>query len=419
MLFKNISVLTSDGTEKNMFVGTDGDRIAYVSDIAPAQNFGREYDGRGKLLIPGMANTHCHVAMTLLRGLAEDMPLDSWLNEKIFPMEAILNNDDAYWGSMLGIAEMLKNGITSFSDMYILCDGVARAAIDSGIKCNFSYGITDSDNIGIEKNGQLDLIKRLYSDYHGAENRIKMDMAIHAVYSTSPKAVNEAVDFASANGLNLQLHLSETRKEFEDCYKQYGMTPTEYFNSRRAFDVPVTAAHCVTVTDRDIDILAQRSVTVAHCPVSNLKLGSGIAPVTKMLEKGVNISIGTDGAASNNRLNVLNDASLAAILQKGVNEDPSVMNVSEVIKMISENGYRAQGREPAAVKTGKKADLAVVNLDRRGLHPCGSDFLYACDAGEICLTMVDGRILYENGEYTSIDLERVVRETEKVHKKLQ
>lgn len=418
MLFSNISVLTDKGVCENMYVGVDGERITYVSKNEPGENYGRTYDGKGKMLIPGLANTHCHVAMTLLRGFAEDQPLDRWLNEKIFPMETKLNNDDAYWGSMLGIAEMLKNGITSFSDMYILCDGVAKAAIDSGIKCNFSYGITDANNSGIVKNGQLELLKRLYKDYHGTDGRIKMDVALHAVYSTSSKAVDEAVSFAAENDLNLQIHLSETKKELKNCIKEHGVTPTQYFYSHKVFELPVTAAHCVTVTEEDIDILSQCGVNVSHCPASNLKLGSGIAPIVKMFDKGVNISIGTDGAASNNRLDIIRDASLAAMLQKGISGDPSVMNVLDVVDMISRNGYKSQGREPIKIKVGNQADLAVIDL-KRSLRPCGSDLLYASDSSDVCLTMINGRVLYENGEYTSIDLEHITEKIGSIRKKLQ
>lgn len=422
MLFENISVLLPDGSVKaDCFVGVKGDRIDFVGAERPREDYGEGYNGAGKLLMPGFVNAHCHVPMVLLRGYAEDLPLERWLVEKIFPAEDKLNGEAVYRGSLLGIAEMIRSGVTSFSEMYFFCEDIARAVLESGIKCNLTQGITCFDDSSLWEMEKFFKAKNLYERYHNlGDGRLYIDMCIHAEYTSTPKVVREMAEYAKQTGARMQIHLSETKSEHEGCKERHGLTPAEYFESLGVFDVPCTAAHAVWVEESDIAVLSQKGVFVAHCPTSNLKLGSGIAPVAGMLEGGVKVALGTDGAASNNSLDMFAELKLAAILQKGGANDPELMPVKELLYMAARAGALSQGREDTGeIKVGCRADLVVLDLDSISmtpLHNTASSLVYSAGSRDVVLTMCDGRVLYRDGEFLTIDIELVKREVNKAIK---
>lgn len=415
ILFEQFRVLFEDGTSlENGYLATNGNLISYVGNTRPEGTFDRVICGEGKrLLCPGFYNCHTHSPMTLFRGYAEDLPLDRWLHEKIFPAEDRLYPEAVYAASMLAIAEMLKNGTVSFSDMYFFCEDIVRAVEETGIKANISRSTVAFDpNIRAEEDIRFEESKKLYESYHNrADGRIKIDMSIHAEYSTVPASCRYISDYAMEIGAGIHLHLSETAREHNACIQKYGCTPTEFFEQNGAFRVPVTAAHCVHTTEKDQSILASHGATVVHNPASNLKLGSGVMPLVPMLTKGINVTLGTDGAASNNTLDVMKEAYLAAILQKGISGDTETLKSRTFIRMLTENGAQAQGRVNCGkLKAGYKADLVMLDFDALSVIPvydiCDS-FLYSADSSCVRMTMVDGTILYENGEYQTIDIEKL------------
>ena len=361
-------------------------------------------EGDGRLLTSAFYNTHSHSAMTLFRGMGEDLPLKKWLNTCILPAERGLTSHAVYTASMVAIAEMLRAGICSFSDMYFFMPDIARAVHESGIKANLSRSVATKD----KDDPQIDEAITFCREYcKRADSRIRTDIAIHAEYSTSDLVVRRLTDAAAELGVGIQLHLSETEEEHLACIERRKMTPTAYFEHMGAFRVPVTAAHGVYLTDDDRAILASHNATVSHNPISNLKLGSGVMPLLKTLQSGVRVAMGTDGAASNNRLDILREMQTALLLQKGLSRKPEILSSSAMWALGTENGALAQGRSNAGkVCAGCCADLLLWDL-----YPSAVSFdntlMYTATVDQIVMTVVDGQILYENRTFRTIDTERL------------
>ncbi len=413
MLFKNISLIDENlDIQNNMFVGVKGDKIEYIGTEKPQENYGEEYDGNGKILSSGFVNLHTHSPMTLLRGYAENLPLDRWLNEKVFPFEDRLNCDRAYYGTMLSIAEMLSSGTTSFSDMYFFGDGVMRAVIDSKAKMNFGRSIVSFVDEDITQNDRFQEGVYLTEKYHNTQNeKIKIDLSLHAEYTNRLSIIEQFGEYVKNHNQMVHIHLSETRDEHENCKAKYGKTPAQLFYDAGVMDKPTIFAHCVWVEDSDLDLFLEKRATVAHCPASNLKLGSGVCDTYKMHQKGVNIGIGTDSAASNNGLDIMREMYLAALLPKGANNKADIVTPQDIYKMATVNGYKAQGRNDCgAIKVGNKADLIVLQMTTPNMYPdfdVLNNIIYSANKSNVVLTMVDGEVLYKNGEFTTIDVERM------------
>ena len=413
ILFKNIALMYEDGsTESNMNVVVKDQKIESISKAYIADSYDRVISGENKLLCPGFYNCHTHTPMTLFRGYAENLPLSRWLHEKIFPAEDRLYPEAVRVASLLSMAEMMKNGAISFSDMYFFCEDIIEATVASGLKANISRSTVSFDpDITAEKDDRFKEAVKLYENYHNfADGRIKMDMSIHAEYSTVPASCRYISDFALEKGLSMHIHLSETQSEHQACIEKYGVTPTEFFEQNGAFRVPVIAAHCVHLTDNDMKIMAAHGATAVHNPASNLKLGSGIARVENMLAENINVTLGTDGAASNNTLDVMKEAYLAAILQKGSTGRTDSVPSGAFIRMLTQNGAKMQGRSDCGkLAVGARADLVMLDFDKIHVMPvydyCDA-FLYSANSSNVVMTMVDGNILYENGEYKTIDIEK-------------
>lgn len=413
MLFKDISIIDENlNIKNNTYVGVAEGKIEYVGEEKPQKNYGEEYDGRKKLLSPGFVNLHTHSPMTLLRGYAENLPLDRWLNDRVFPFEDQLNCDRAYYGTMLSIAEMLSSGTTSFTDMYFFGDGVMKAVIESGAKTNFGRSIVSFADEDIFKNDRFREGVYLTEKYHNTENgRIKIDMSLHAEYTNMLSIIQQFGEYTRGRGQINHIHLSETKSEHDACKEKYGKTPARLFYDAGIMDSPAIFAHCVWVEDSDIDLFVEKGATVAHCPASNLKLGSGVCNTYKLLQKGVNIGIGTDSAASNNGLDIMREMYLAAILPKGMCNRADIVTPRDVFKMATVNGYKAQGRADCGViKEGFKADLIVMNLNTPNMYPdfdIFNNIIYSADKSNVVLTMVDGKVLYKDGEFMTVDVEKI------------
>ena len=419
MLFRNIDLLDENfALQRGQYVGVKDGVIAYIGDTAPAEDYGASYDGRHRLLLPGFFNVHSHAPMTLLRGYAENLPLQRWLNEKVFPFEDKLSDESAYYGTLLAIAEMLASGTVSFTDMYFFLDGMTKAILESGIKCNLSRGLTVFDDSDYEQTAAYQDNLRLLDEWNGANGgRLLADLCIHGEYTSTPKVVEAVAAQAKARGARMHIHLSETQAEHEECKQRHGMTPAAYMQARGVFDVPATAAHCVWLEGEDFDILKAHGVTVACCPASNLKLASGYADIPRMLDMGINVALGTDGAASNNNLNILQDLYLFGVVYKGFYRDSTLITPAQALYAATRAGALSQGRtDTGRLAVGCRADLCVINTDTPQFTPmtdAACNVVYAAQRADVRQTMVDGEVLYRDGAYTTIDIEKVKAEAQR------
>ena len=422
-LFKNISIL-KNGADKSAITSNvivENDKITYVGDTPqlPDSAFDRVICGKNRLMMPGMYNAHCHSAMTLFRGYGEDLPLDRWLHEKIFPAEDLLTEESVYAASMLAVCEMIKNGVVSFTDMYSICGETAKAVVESGIKANIGRAMLcfnpDATNADMKNDIRMIEAVALANEYHGAGNgRVKIDMSIHAEYTNTPVSCAYVADYAKKNGYLMHLHLSETEKEHNECLtRRDGMTPAEFFRSLGVFDpsLPTTAAHCVFVTDGDIEIMKANNVTAVHNPTSNLKLGSGVMRLRNLLDAGVNVALGTDGAASNNTLDIFKELHLASVVHKGIYKQADITTAEEMVALATVNGAKSQGRNDCGkIEVGYKADIVLIDTDDINMIPtfdANSALCYSANSSNVRMTMADGKILYENGEFLTVDIEKV------------
>lgn len=414
MLFKNITILDENlDMKENQFVLVTDDKISYIGDVEPKSGYSYTYSGKNKLLMTGFINSHSHTPMTLMRGYAENLQLENWLNDKIFPFEAKLTKEQIEYGTKLGIAEMLRFGIVSTSDMYYFSDTMAEVFLQSGMKCNLSRGIvcfSDDDYINLPAYKEnLSLIKNYHNSGFG---RLKIDLSVHAEYTNTDKSVIGVSEHAKENGLIIQVHLSETKKEHEECaIRRNGKTPAEYFNSLGMFENKTVCAHSIWLSENDLNILMEKNVSVASCPKSNLKLASGICDVKALLEKGINVGVGTDSVASNNNLNMLEEIKFFALLNKAKHLDPTIITPKQALYAATKAGAIIQDRlDCGALKVGNKADLIVLDIDKpymKPIHNLLNNLVYSAVGTDIILTMVDGKILYKDGEYKTIDIEKL------------
>lgn len=446
MLFKNCLILTKkDGEYKLVsgYLGVDGEYIDYIGAETPIKHYDYIKDFKGKLLMPGLVNAHGHSAMTLLRGVGSGLPLDRWLNEAIFPIEAKMTPRDIMAGNKLAIAEMLSGGTTQLADMYDFPFAGAAAYADTGMKVNLCrVGLCFNPELEAEDleriaecidfvnimEGRVDINDELVREIEGVkeagglpenikkavqDKRIIADYCLHSEYLTSPEFVKAISEANKTHGVRVHLHLSETKKEHEECIARHGMTPAAYFAEMGIFDQPTYAAHCVWVTDEDREIIKHHDVTIVHNPTSNLKLGSGIAGIPAALKTGINVALGTDGAASNNNLNMFEEMHLAALIHKGIGSDLTLISEAQILDMATVNGAKALGRpDTGELLVGKKADIIALDIDKPHMLPHPTEDIlallcYSAQASDVTMTMADGRILYEDGEYTTIDIEKI------------
>lgn len=419
MLFTDIDILDENlDYQAHQWVGVKDGTIDYIGDAAPknAADYGEVYDGCGRLLMPALYNAHTHLPMTLLRGYAENVPLQEWLNNLVWPFEGKMTPEDNYWATKLALAEMARYGSVSASDMYYATDERVQAVGEAHMKMNVCESVLYFEPKPFAEYPMCEKMERVVKQYHGAQDgRIRVDYNIHAEYTSNPITCTDIGKVAKAAGLPIHIHISETKSEHEECKGRHdGLTPVQYFESIGVFDVPVIAAHCVWVDDKDIEILAKRGATVALNPASNMKLASGFAPVQKLLDAGVNVALGTDGMASNNNHDLFQDMYLMGTIYKGHELDPAIISPKQVIAAATRGGALAQGREDCGlVKVGMKADLTV--LDTTGASWCPMtnpevNIVFSGHGSDVVLTMCDGEVVYRDGVCPGVDLEQVKAE---------
>lgn len=418
MLIKDITILDNEfHTAEHMNVLVEDGVFRYVGPEAADHWSGEYIDGRNRLMMPGFYNTHCHVPMTLTRGMGEGLSLNDWLTKKMFPFEKKLTGEDCYYGALLGAMELMAGGCVSISDMYFHIMDIAQALDEAGMKANICHGLSMSDPHmkpeGLK--GWKDTENLLRQTEQQKNGRIRVDMGIHAEYTSTDTLVRAAAGFAKDHGLRIHTHISETRKEHEECKKNHGgQTPVQYLKSCGLFENPVLAAHCVWLEQEDQEIMAESRATISHCISSNLKLGSGIAPISRYLDQGINVVVATDGAASNNNLDMMEEIHLAAMAGKGMFQDPTILGPEQVLKMATVNGAQAQGRwDCGVIEAGRRADFIILELDRPHLipvHSLISNIVYSAQSSDLYMTVIDGKPVYKNGEFLTIDRERVMYE---------
>jgi 5-methylthioadenosine/S-adenosylhomocysteine deaminase len=415
-LIENVTMIPVDGRVSWTVgdIAVAGDRI-----LETGEGLGAKYpelarvSGKDRLALPGLVNCHTHCAMTLLRGYADDLPLMEWLETKIFPREAHLNGEDVYWASMLAMLEMIKGGTTAFADMYYFMEETAKAAAESGIRAVLSRGLTCTDGGGA---GRLEENVELARNWHGkAEGRITVMLGPHAPYTTTADYLKEVIAAADEHGLGLHIHLSETQAEVGQIRERYGMGSVEWMESIGLFEGRhVLAAHCVVISPEEREILVQRGVGVAHNPQSNLKLASGVAPVPELLSAGGLVGLGTDGASSNNDLDMFEEMRACAMIHKGVRLDPTLLPASQVLDMATRQGARVAGLDrTGSIQAGYKADLILLNLRKPHLTPMYdpvSHCVYAVHAEDVDTVWVDGKMLMKGREMLAVDEEKILYE---------
>jgi 5-methylthioadenosine/S-adenosylhomocysteine deaminase len=372
-------------------------------------------NAKGKVALPGLINCHTHVAMTLFRGLAEDKPLDVWLRETIWPLEAKLTRDDVYVGALLGCLEMLKSGTTCFADMYFYEDMVAKAVYESGLRAVLAEGIIEA---GSKAQGEKMLhasvsFAKSFDGY--ADGRVKTMLGPHAAYSCSPEILGKVRDKAKELNVGVHIHLAESAELFKDFEGKYGCSEVEFLDRLEFFCGHVVAAHCINLSKSDMHVLAKRRVNAVYVPVSNMKLGLGAAKVRELANLGANIALGTDGPASNNTLDMFETMKLGALLQKFVYRKPEALSAYEVLKMATINGAKALRLEKCigSIDVGKKADIILIDLAKphfKPLHNVYATIVYSAKGSDVDTVIVNGKILMENRIVKTLD-ERAVMET--------
>ncbi len=423
LLLKHCDILTTENGSfrwiQKGYLGISQGKIDYIGQDKPQTPYAQEKNMQNRLLLPGLINCHSHSAMTLLRGMGSDLPLQDWLFGTIIPVEDQMRPEDIHAGMSLAMLEMIATGTTSFTDMYMEGHTLAQLVAESGMKVNIARVMQGFDpSESYQANGRGAEALALYNACNAmADDRVRVDFSIHAEYTCQPHLVEAYSAQAKELGVQMHIHLAETKAEQEACIAKYGKTPTQWFYDLGTFQSPTLAAHCVWLTPQDMEILAENHVSVVHNPTSILKLGSGIAPIPTLLNKGINVALGTDGAASNNNLNMLEELHLAALLHKGHHLDPTVLPASQVLTIATANGAKAQGRNnTGALVVGKQADIVALDLQKPHLFPNLDPLALVCysaQGSDVAMTMVDGNILYENGIYLTMDVEKVLYEANK------
>jgi len=419
-LFKNVYYVDSfmDEAEKGDIL-IDGDSISEIGEHIEASEDTEVIDCNfNKAIIPGLVNAHTHAAMTLLRGLGEEKPLKEWLEERIWPVEAKLTPQDIYWGTALALMEMASMGVTGFADMYFEMEEVGEAALKFGVRCALSKGIIGTKESNIEETLRL-------FEYFKDQKLVNVQVGPHAPYTVPIDMYKKLCHIAKEKNIGVHTHFMEAAWERDYLKEKYDMVPVEFLENSGLLSVPVALlAHCVWIEKDEMEKIATPSVKVAHNPSSNLKLGSGIAPLKGYLRKGVSVCLGTDGAASNNRLDVWEEMRLAALLHKGNELDPTCCKSKEVLKMATFNGACALGFDKVGrIKKSWKADLVMVDLDKPhyvGVEPSNlvQYLVYAGSSSDVIGTMVNGSWVYYYGSYSYKDVEEIKREAKKSRERI-
>ena len=416
MIIKNVSVLRHNGELQDADIVIEDGKIGFVGRVVGGNVLDghvkdlKIIDGKGKLAIPGLVNAHTHASMTLLRSFADDKKLMDWLQEDIWPIEAKMKREDIYCGAALAAVEMIRTGTTAFADMYgPYMDEVAKVVEESGLRGVLSRGL-----IGVA-DGYKKLAENveLFKNFHNkADGRIKVMFGPHAIYTCPPDYLKKVAEAATELGAEIHIHMNETIDEINDCLKDYGKRPFEVVNETGLFDLGTLAAHCVHLSEEEVNIIKEKNIRVAHNPGSNMKLASGIAPITKLINEGVIVALGTDGASSNNNLDMLEEVKLAALLHKVDTLDPLAIPAAEALRLGTDNGAKALGLEKVGrIEKDYKADIVLYDMKGVEWQPRYNPIsllVYSANSNSVDTVIVDGKILMEKRELKTLDEEKII-----------
>ncbi len=417
LIIQNGVILTMDPSGRILdrgFVAVTGDSIAAVEsrEALAEWSAAKTIDARGGVIMPGLVNTHTHAAMTGFRGLADDLPLMTWLEDHIFPAEARLDAEKVRTGTLLACAEMILSGTTCFCDMYLFEDAVAEAAADAGVRAVVGEVLYDfpSPNYGPIEKG-FEYTEALISKWQD-HPLVTIAVEPHSPYLCAPELLQQAARIAREHSLPLVIHLSETQGEVDRMRETYAKTPVAHLADLGVLGPDLLACHCVVLTKTDMDLLSRNDVKIAHNAESNMKLASGVAPVPELIDRGVCVGIGTDGCASNNNLDLFSEMDTVAKLHKVNTLDPTVLPADIVLRMATIDGARALGLADriGSLEVGKKADLIVINTQKSHLTPMYqpvSHMVYAARGSDVDTTVINGRIVMENRRLLTLDLAEV------------
>lgn len=394
----------------------DGNRVKKIADnIDDAGAY--TIDGTDKLLMPGLFNTHNHIAMSVFRNYADDMELMDWLQNKIWPLESKLTAEDIYWASLLTFIELVKTGTTAFNDMYMFCERVFDAANEIGMRGLIARGMT---NDAVKKEREAN-IRDMYEKYHQKDGLLRLVIAPHAIYTTGPEYLKICIDLAKELDLIIHTHANETITEVNNSYKEYKKSPIKIFKELGMFDQKTILAHCVHLSEEDMDIIAKNNALVSLNVSSNMKLASGIPDIKNMSMRGIKLAIGTDGASSNNMQNMFTEMRAVSLAAKARSLDPKVMSADEVLKLATINPYKYIFDEDINISEGSLADLILIDLDNTNLKPQNnliSAMVYSMNGSEVDTTIINGKIIMENKKMKNIDEDLVASKVEDIIKNL-
>ncbi len=424
IVLKNILALLPEGNaggardvlrETDIYI--EGTRITAMGKKPEGFLEEKVIDGKDRLAIPGLVNCHTHSYMSFMRNVADDLSFMDWLFGSIDPIEQQMTDEDTYWGACLAIIEMMKSGTTCFNDMQMNIHQTTRAVKESGMRAVISRGLIGSGN---DEAGQMRL-RQAYEERDAAADceRLSFMLAPHAPYTCDEGFMRIVSEEAKKNHMGIHVHLSESESEIAQIKEKYGCSPIEMADRNGLFDVPAIAAHCVQITESDMEILKAKNVSVVTNPASNMKLGNGFAPVPEMLDMGINVCIGTDGAASNNSLNLFHEMSLLALIHKGVKRTPQCISAKENIRIATINGAKALGleKEIGSLEVGKKADIAILNLNSPSLTPRNNliaGLSYSANGSEVETVIIDGKITMENRKILTMDEDLVYKKINEI-----
>ena len=395
----------------------EGNKISKIEEKIEVED-AKIIDAKEMVVMPGLVNTHTHLAMSIFRGYKDDQKLMDWLENAIFPVEDRLSPDDIYWNSFLSCIELIKSGTTTFNDMYFRMDKTIEAVEQSGLRGVIAWCVTDTSI-----KDKITRTREYHEKYNYEDSRIKVYVSAHAPYSCSPDTMELCVDLAKELNTGLHIHLSETLQEEKIIKERYNKTGTEYLNDLHAFDVPVVLAHGIYISDSDLEILKNIKGGISHNPISNCKLSSGICDVTKLRKNHINVGIGTDGIGSTTTLDMFEEMKTAAYLQKINTMEPTSINAYDLLKMSTIEGARVLGleNEIGTIEVGKKADLIFINTNKTHLYPendlC-TNLVYSANGSDVDTVMIDGKIIMQNRKLLNIDEKKVKKNIAKVVKRL-
>ncbi len=425
ILIKNANLISMSEKrkkyEKNIDILINNDSIEKIGKNLKPNKAIKTIDATGKIIMPGLINTHAHIPMSIFRETLDGYELQQWLEEKIWPMEDKLTNTDIYYATYLSCIEMIKTGCTTINDMYFMTDDIIKAANETGVRIQTTRTLMSG---GDSAEVRLNQLEKLIKDYK--ENKlVSFNVGIHGLYTTNEADIKEFIEFARNNNIPVHMHFCENSKEVHDINKAYKVnSPAEVL--RKYFtDIPVVLAHAVKLTENEIEELSSlKNISISHCPVSNLKLGCGIAKVQKMLDKNINVSLGTDGQGSGSNLDMFETMKFTALLQKGINENPKDISAYEVMKMATVNGAKALNMEEkiGSIEEGKKADIIILDINSEILQPINNvfaDIVYNAKGSNVETTIINGKILMENRNLNNIDERNICNQCSKVIERIK